>query len=350
MYQKIIRPLLFQIEAETIHNIAINAGELLGECSFGRKLVSTLFGPTPPDISTTVDGINYRSPVLLAAGFDYNGRLTQILPSLGLGGEEIGSITALPSLGNRRPRLSRLPEYKSLVVNKGLANDGVEVVIKRLKASPQTPGFVRGISIARSNRPEASSVDAGIADYRTSLSRLTEENVGDYYTINISCPNAHGGETFTSPVLASKLLKALDKIDKTKPRYVKMPISLDDGQFFSLLGVLDNHLVDGIIIGNLQKDRSMLEDPSCDQLRHPGGLSGLPTQKRSDELIKKTKAKYTDRFTIIGCGGIFTPEDALTKLRLGADLLQLITGMIYEGPGLIQKINKRLSAKYEILY
>ena len=209
---------------------------------------------------------------------------------------------------------------------------------KRLKKRKGRNGFVTGVSIARTNCSSSCLSDsAGIEDYVKSLSRLVEEDVGDYYTINISCPNAYGGETFTSPDRLEKLLDRVVEYRDSRPIYVKMPINLEWENFRELLSIIENHHLQGVIIGNLNKNYDELPYRLEAPKNYSGGLSGKPTWHRSNELIKRTKELYGDKLTIIGSGGIMKPEDAIEKLKIGADLVQLITGMIYQGPGLIKK-------------
>ncbi len=330
IYRYLIKPVLFLFDPELVHEVMVAVGETLGRFRLTRFLTSLIYGYRGRDISKTVDGLTYQTPLIFSAGFDYNARLTQILPSLGFGGAEVGSVTARPCVGNPRPRLTRLPALKSIAVNKGLKNDGVEVIIKRLKKRKKFKNFVVGVSIARTNDNESSSVEAGIADYLYSLRRINEEGVGDYYTLNISCPNAFTGEMFLEPNLLRQLLQAVETVKCEKPLYVKMPIHLPADKFLELLAVIDQFkIIKGVIIGNLDKSNLAL-----------GKLSGLPTQERSNTLIKLARDNYGQRFTIFGVGGIFSPQDAKDKISAGADLLQLITGMIYEGPGLIKQLNR----------
>lgn len=196
LYQFFLKPLLFRLDPKRIHNLLVSRGETLGRHAITRRLVSMVYGYRGPDASVTVNGITYRTPVLLAAGFDYNGRLVRILKSVGFGGVEGGSVTARPNAGNPMPRLTRLVRSKSLLVNKGLRNDGVNRIVQRLLETPHDPDFVVGVSIARTNDEQSASVEAGIDDYRASLERLVTAGVGDFYTVNISCPNVHGGESF----------------------------------------------------------------------------------------------------------------------------------------------------------
>jgi len=343
MYKKILKPFLFLFDPEAVHIAFITFGKYAGSFSVGRFILSCAYGYKGKDISKTVDGIYYKTPILLAAGFDYNGELTQTLPRIAFGGEETGSITAKPCAGNSKPRMTRLPNSQSILVNKGLRNNGVEAMIHRLQNIKRVKDFVIGVSIARTNEKDASSVEVGIADYVFSLRKLVEANVGDYYTINISCPNSFGGESFTTPLLLEKLFIALDAVGAKKPVYVKMPISISDADFSGLLKVLDIHSVQGVIIGNLQKDYSTIHPKDFHPTQYSGGLSGKPCENRSNALIALTKTQYKNRFTIIGCGGIFSYADAQKKIDAGADLLQLITGMIYEGPSLMKEICEGLA-------
>ncbi len=409
LYRRILKPILFRFDPEFVHDRFVSLGEFFGRNAFTRVLVGAIYGYRGSDVSKTVDGLQYRTPVLLSAGFDYNGRLSRILPRVGFGGEEVGSVTARPCEGNPKPRLVRLPKSKSIVVNKGLKNDGVDVIIERLKnataslipplpprhdevshircarstlvagstveaadaitiaapagenspprgacdeteellsprgrGSVESDNFVVGISIARTNDEKSASVQAGIDDYLYSFKRLNEEGVGDYYTVNISCPNAFGGEAFATPELLDQLLSALSSVSCAKPVYVKMPINLAWDKFNALLEIINKHKLQGVVIGNLNKNYNALDFRNEAPADYSGGLSGKPCRELSNELIRKTRQMYSRRFTIIGVGGIMSPEDAVEKFKAGADLIQLITGMIYEGPGLIGKICNRL--------
>jgi dihydroorotate dehydrogenase len=342
LYQNALKPILFKFHPDTMHDLFVNVGEFSGKFAPLRALFSAIYGYHGRDISKTVDGVTYRTPVMLSAGFDSDGRLSQILPSLSFGAEEMGSTTAHPCEGNPKPHLKRLIRNKSLVVYKGLRNQGVDALIARLRRTPRVPGFVIGISIARTNEAAScTDVEAGVRDYVESFKKLNEAGIGDYYTINISCPNSFSGETFILPETLSKLLPRLREVPCDKPVYLKMPINIPWEQFDALLKLADTYAIQGVIIGNLNKDYSHLTYPEDAPKEFRGGLSGSPTFKLSNELIKKTREKYGKRFTIIGTGGIFTPEDAMAKFHAGADLVQLVSGMIFTGPGLMRDIAYR---------
>ncbi len=335
-----MKPILFQFDPELAHDWFIPLGEKLGNFRPTYALLDLIYGFSGQRAGVTVDGLHYRTPTILGAGFDYNARLINVLPALSFGGVEVGSVTARPCLGNPKPRLIRLPKSRSILVNKGLRNDGVDIIIKRLQNKKKTKDFVVGVSIARSNVEETVSVEEGVNDYLESFKKLNQAGVGDYFALNISCPNAFGGETFAEPVSLERLLSTLSQVSCDKPVYIKMPINLGWSAFDELLQVIEKFKIAGVIIGNLNKDYSVLAHHDEAPEEYRGGLSGRPCFELSNDLIYKTREKYGRRFTIIGSGGIFSPEDALEKLALGADLVQLITGMIYEGPGLIKKIAK----------
>lgn len=345
LYKKVLKPILFKMDPEFVHDLFVSFGSFMGKTNIGRSIVGAMYRYKGPDIGKTVDGIYYKTPVLLAAGFDYNGRLANILDKVGFGGEEIGSVTARLSKGNKKPRLRRMIKSKGLIVYKGLKNDGVEAIISRLKKTKKRKDLVWGISIAKTNDKEAATVNGGILDYYTSLSRLVESDTGDFYTINISCPNVHGGESFTTPELLKPLMEKLDTVNHSRPVYVKMPIHLPWEQFNELLEVLDQSKVNGIVVGNLNKNYDEADFPEEAPEEYRGGLSGKICRKRSTSLIMQTKSHWQDRFTIIGCGGILSVSDAQEKLDAGADLLQLITGMIFEGPHLMKDIGMHMAEK-----
>jgi dihydroorotate dehydrogenase len=343
LYKHILKPIFFHFDPEYVHDQMTAKGVFFGKHALTRSLIGVAYDYNGPDISKTVDGIRYRTPFLLSAGFDYNGQLSQILPHIGLGGEEVGSVTARACEGNPKPRLTRLPKSKSILVNKGLRNDGVDKIIRRLKENKSDGGedvnpFVVGISIARTNDAQSVPIEAGIADYVYSYKRLNEENVGDYYTLNISCPNAFGAEAFNQPELLRRLLIEIKKIPSKKPLYVKMPINIPWPQFESLLKIIDEFGLNGVVIGNLNKDYGSLDFRGEAPAVFQGGLSGKPCTHLSTDLIYKTRERFGKRFTVIGVGGVMSPETAMEKFNAGADLVQLITGMIFEGPGLIKKL------------
>jgi dihydroorotate dehydrogenase len=346
LYKKVLKPLLFKMDPEFVHDIFVSFGEKLGRCKLGRWWIAAMYKYKGPYKGKTVDGIYYKSPVALAAGFDYNGRVANVLDCLSFGGDEMGSVTARPCRGNEKPRLKRMVKSKAFVVYKGLKNEGVEAVINRLKRTKKRNGFVWGISIAKTNDELSATTEAGIQDYLYSLKRLTKEEIGDFYTINISCPNVHGGESFASPKYLRPLFDELKTVDVKKPVYVKMPINEEWSEFNELMKVLAAYdMVKGVVIGNLNKNYKEADFPEEGPTDYRGGLSGKVCRERSTDLIRSTKEHWGDRFTIIGCGGVLSVEDAMEKLDAGADLIQLISGMIFEGPHLMKEICKAMEER-----
>ena len=338
LYRRILRPTLFRMDPEWVHDRFVSLGEGLSWLPGGGALVSGVYDYHGPDASVTVDGLRYRTPVCLAAGFDYNGRLTSILPRMAFGGEEVGSVTALPSPGNSPPRLRRCVRSRAIVVYKGLKNEGVEAVARRLATTRPPDDFVVGVSIARSNRKEVVGEEAGIEDFAKTLEYLVDRDVGDTYTINISCPNVHGGENFAEPERLRRLTDRLARVEHDRPLYAKMPINPSWDEFRRMVDVLESAGFHGLVIGNLNKDYESLAHRQEAPVEYRGGLSGLPCRERSTELVALTRMEYGSRFTLVGCGGILSAKDAMEKFRAGADLVQLISGMIFTGPHLMRDI------------
>lgn len=337
-YRRVLKPLFFLLHPDVAHDLMLFAGDIAGRIAPARWVLALVWGYRGPDISKVVDGVRYERPVLLSAGFDCNGRLTRTLSYISFGGEEVGSITAYPCVGNHPPYMARLVRNRSVIINKGLRNWGVDAVLAQLRRRGASPGFVVGVSVAQTNGKEVSNLEAGLDDYAATFKKLNEVGAGDYYTINISCPNSFGGETFATPVNLSKLVARLQQVPCNKPVYFKMPINLAWDEFDALLQIIAASPYHGVVIGNLNKNYAALDYPEDAPKTFGGGLSGKPCFAPSNELILKTRKAYGKRFTIIGTGGIFSGEDAMQKFEAGADLVQLITGMVFEGPGLIKRI------------
>jgi len=340
-YQTIFKRIFFAIDPEKVHDMMLKFGRLLGSNPLSRKFNSALFNYKNKKLEQTILGIEFMNPVGLAAGFDKNAEIMQVIKETGFGFEEIGSVTAKPCKGNAKPRLWRLKKSKGLVVYYGLKNDGAEVIAQRLvKNKSKIP---IGVSIAKTNCRETANEDEGIKDYCESVKIL--KNHGDYLTINISCPNAYGGLPFTDEQSLNKLLGEIRKIEINKPLFLKMATDLSNDEIDAIIELSRKYKIAGFICTNLTKDRknkdieSKIIDKNIPEL---GGISGLPIKELSNKLIKYIYEKTGNEFIIIGCGGIFSAEDAYEKIKNGASLVQLITGMIFEGPQLISEINQGL--------
>ena len=351
VYQKTIKPFFFLFDAELVHIMMVKFGEILGKIPLYQVKVKYLTSYDQPKLVQEIHGITFKYPVGLSAGFDYEGWLTQTLSPWGFGWQTVGTITNSAYEGNARPMLGRLPKSRSLLVNKGFKNLGADATISKLgklKHHTDLRGLYDsipfGISIGRTNSLELKTQRDSIEDIISAFTKFEKSSLPhSYYELNISCPNLKGDVEFYTPTHLEELLVEVDNLATKRPIFVKMPIEKSDTEVEAMLAVIAKHSPKGVIFGNLQKDR---KDPSFDaaeiEKAGKGNFSGKPTYARSNELIRLAYKKYKERFVIVGCGGIFSAEDAYTKIKLGATLLQLITGMIYEGPQLIAQINMGL--------
>ena len=345
LYQNLAKPLFFLFDPEFIHDSISSSGKFLGKSELGRNFTRSLFHFSHPSLKQKVAGVTFNNPVGLSAGFDKDANLMQILPNVGFGFMEVGTVTHNPYEGNSKPRLYRLKKSKGLVVYYGLKNLGVEKIVEKLKKSPRNFPII--LSVGKTNCAETSTDKAGVNDYKDCLSYADAHNAGDIYDINISCPNTFGGEPFTTAEKLDVLLKKLRTVKTKKPMFIKMPINVPWEEFKKMLDVAVKYRITGVIIGNLNKDHK--DKNVFDEIpRHvKGGISGRPTWRLSNELISKTYQEYGDKLIIIGVGGIFSAEDAYEKIKRGATLVQLITGMIFQGPQLIGEINRGIADKLQ---
>jgi len=340
-YKAVFRPIFFLIDPETTHQQMLVFGNFLGSNPFTKALTAFFFSYTNKVLEQKILGIKFPNPIGLAAGFDKDGVLTDIIPRVGFGFTEVGSITGDPCQGNPKPRLWRLVKSRGIVVYYGLKNEGCEKILARLKN--KTFAIPIGVSIAKTNSPKTVAVEDGIADYVKAYKKFT--NIGSYSTINISCPNAFGGQPFTDAGRLEALLTEIDKIATGKPLFLKMPPDLDKRKIDRIIEVAKRHKVAGFICTNLTDDRGnpkIARRITDKNVPKKGGISGKPVEGLANDLISYIYRKTNREFVIIGCGGVFSASDAYKKIKLGASLVQLITGMIFEGPQLISEINQGL--------
>ncbi len=342
LYRTIAKPIFFTQDPEVVHDSMTSVGKLLGSNFLTRAITAFFFNYQDKSLQQEVAGIKFRNPIGLAAGFDKSAEMTGIMPAVGFGFMELGSITGEPCEGNPKPRLWRLPKSNSLLVYYGLKNDGAEAISRRLELHTHEGKFriPAGINIAKTNSKDTVEEKAAIADYAKAYKSMLA--IGDYYTVNISCPNAFGGEPFTDVAKLDRLLTELDKYYiEGKPVFVKLSPDLKQEVLDELLEIAEQHKVDGFICTNLTKDRDLKQIkekvPS-----EKGGLSGEVVRGLSDEMISYIYRQTKGKKLIIGLGGVFTAEDAYRKIRNGASLVQLVTGMIFLGPQAISEINRGL--------
>ena len=336
-YRNVFKPLAFSLDAELVHNRITNVGELLENQD---RLLSGLFACNNPKLEKKVLGVTFENPVGLAAGFDYDGHLAQVLKHVGFGFNTIGTVTAKAYGGNPGPRLARLPNSRALLVNKGFKSEGAKAVALRLDKK-DLKGHTVGISVGSSNISEVNSVPKAIEDYLFTFKVFKNKSYVKYFELNISCPNTAMTESFTNPNNFKKLVAAIKKLKIKKPIFVKMPNEITNTASDALVDIALRGGIKGFIFSNLVKDRknpALRKDELAKVASLKGNFSGKPTEANSERLIAHTRKKYGRKVAIIGLGGIFTANDAKRKLDVGADLVQLITGMIYEGPQLIGQI------------
>jgi dihydroorotate dehydrogenase len=291
-------------------------------------------------------GMHFASPIGLAAGFDKNGHLPRAFEALGFGFTEVGSITAQPSPGNSKPRMFRLPLDHALVNRMGLNNDGASVISARLKKNAK-PSIPVGINIAKTHDPRILGA-AALRDYVGSYTQAVK--VADYITVNISCPNTEEGKTFEDPASLQALLVEISNVRKTLgahsiPLFVKFSADLPDADLAGLIAVCESNGVDGYVAVNTSSLRVGLSHTEKGTLMGigKGGLSGPALLERAENTIKRIRNQVPSGRLIIGVGGVDSSEAAIRLLKAGASLLQLYTGLVFEGPRLVSQINTDLS-------
>ncbi len=341
-YKNVVKRIFFFFNPEQIHNHMIGVGESMGDGRIIKKLLSVVLRIKNPMLSQEILGVTFQNPIGLSAGFDYEGRLTQLLPSIGFGFGTVGTITKNQYEGNARPMLGRLPRSKSLMVNKGFKNMGADRTAAKLRK--KVFAIPIGISVGRSNDGSCLTQEASVEDIIYTFKKFENSSVKNvYYELNISCPNLSGDVSFYPPKNLEKLLSRVDALGIKKLIFIKMPINETNKDVLEMLQVISKHKIAGVIFGNLQKDRKDKALVKSEVAKFPvGNFSGRPTYARSNELIELTYRNFKDRFVIIGTGGVFSAKDAYRKIVLGASLVQLITGLVFEGPQVVSQINQEL--------
>jgi len=337
LYKAIFRRIFFLVDPETIHDRMIGSGKFLGSNLLTKKIVAFLYSYSHKSLEQKIMGIKFSNPIGLAAGFDKDAVLPDMLSYLGFGFAEVGSITGEPCVGNPKPRLWRLEKSKGLVVYYGLKNEGCEKISRRLKS--RTFQIPIGTNIAKTNSKKTVGLEEGIADYLKAYKKFT--NIGNYFAINISCPNSFGGQDFENGKRLDKLLVKIDEIPTRKPVFLKISPDLGKNEIDEIIEASRKHNVAGFICANATKkriDRKIIDTV----VPRKGGITGKPIEGLANDLISYVYRKTKGKFVIIGCGGVFSAEDAYKKIKLGASLVQIFTGMIFEGPQVISEINQGL--------
>lgn len=341
MYKFFIRPLLFKIDPEKVHHLVVGLIKLIHWIPLGGFLLKKIYGIENPALEKTVFGLKFKNPVGLAAGFDKNAQVYREFPSLGFSFIEIGTVTPKEQPGNPKKRLFRLLADKALINRMGFNNLGADQVVKNLRKRKDF-SIVIGGNIGKNT---ATSNDDAVNDYVTCFNKLYE--YADYFVVNVSCPNISNLSKLQDKESLLEILSAIVKQREQKPLrkpvLLKISPDLNFGQIDEVLKIVEITGIDGIVATNTSITRTGLLSPSSlIESMGNGGLSGLPLKNRSTEIIRYIYLKTGGKLPIIAVGGIFTAEDAQEKLNAGASLVQLYTGFIYEGPGLIKQICKKL--------
>ncbi len=340
LYKKLIRPVLFKFDPEKVHNFTINL--------LSNNLISGIFKPIykfeNDKLKVKVGNLTFRNPIGLAAGMDKNCEALLSWNALGFGFAEIGTVTPLPQDGNPKPRMFRLPEYGGIINRLGFNNCGAdefEENLERLKEK-LPPDFIVGVNLGKNKHTE---LDDAYQDYKFSFEKCFEQ--ADYFTINVSSPNTEGLRQLQQKQFLDVILKSLQELNKeldetysssAKDIFLKIAPDLTETELEDILQVsIDNNLT-GIIATNTTISRSTLPEGTYET----GGLSGKPLEPITNSIIRFIKKQAGDKLAVIACGGISSVDDVKEKFDLGAKLVQIYTGLVYEGPGLVKKIKKGL--------
>jgi dihydroorotate dehydrogenase len=331
LYEGLLRPILFRIDPEQVHEFALHS----------LRLASSLPLPKRTDLQSPlrreVFGLSFPNPVGLAAGFDKNGLAIPALAALGFGSVEIGTVTAVAQPGNPKPRMFRVPEAGAIINRLGFNNRGAAAVAQHLQVLRQTtrwPAIPVGINIGKSR---ITPLESAVEDYLES-SRLLRD-YGDYFVLNVSSPNTPGLRSLQDPAALGPLCVAVRQELGQKPLLLKIAPDLTWKEVDDVLATAESTAMAGIIATNTTIDHSHIPLPR----RTQGGLSGKPLRDRSYEILKYIKTR--SRLPVVSVGGIMNARDALARFDAGADLIQLYTGFIYRGPGMIRQICRALSER-----
>lgn len=333
----LVRPWLFRADAEWAHERTLDLLALVGKTAIGRLLIRGLFPVPQSGRRTRLMGLEFANRLGMAAGFDKDGRAIWGLASLGFGHLEVGTVTPQPQAGNPRPRLFRLPEDQALINRMGFPNAGAEALACRLTHG-RPPGVVIGVNIGKgADTPLERAAD----DYCLLLRRF--HALADYLAVNVSSPNTLGLRRLQAREMLESLLRALVEERKLLegsgnrcvPLLVKLAPDLTEEELEEAVGVVMDAGLEGVIATNTTLARENLRSTARGE---GGGLSGAPLRERSTEVVRRVAEWSKGRLVVIGVGGIFTAQQAREKLDAGASLIQLYTGLVYRGPGLVREV------------
>jgi len=340
MYKNFIQSLLFNLEAESAHEFTFKNLKRIFKIPFVKNIFSAAYNFENVKLEKELFGLKFKNPIGLAAGFDKNAMLVDELSTLGFGFIEIGTVTPKPQAGNPKPRMFRLKEDNALINRMGFNNEGVLAAAKRLEK--RKSNIIIGGNIGKN---KVTPNENAINDYLFCFERLFD--VVDYFVVNVSSPNTPNLRELQEKEPLKRLLHTLQNKNqsykKPKPLLLKISPDLNQSQLDDIIEIVSETKLSGIVAtnttinrDNLKTEKNLVENIGL------GGLSGQPLKNQSTEIIKYLHSNSNNNFSIIGVGGIASPHDAVEKLNAGADLLQIYTGFIYEGPGICRKINEFL--------
>ena len=346
----ILRNTLFLLDAEKAHYFSMNMLKLACKIPLLSWLIEKYFSIKNPSLSKVVLGLTFKNPIGLGAGFDKNAAYLKELETLGFGFVEIGTVTPIPQIGNEKPRLFRLPQDKALINRMGFNNDGVALIKKRLhqwkernKNKPDEQRMIIGGNIGKN---KITPNEEAWKDYEICFNELFD--VVDYFVVNVSSPNTPGLRALQDKDALLKILGIIQKNNHAreipKPLLLKIAPDLTEEQLKDIAEIATKTKLDGIVSSNTTISRENLSTQSAIQAEAigMGGLSGLPLKNQSDNILKSILTNTQSAIPIIASGGVFTGKDAKDKIEMGASLVQVWTGFIYQGPGIVKQICETL--------
>ncbi len=333
LYSHIIRPLLFKLDSEKAHELAIGLAQVVQDIPGALSLVRALYSVSDPRLSSTVGGVTFPNPVGLAAGMDKQGVAVDFFDAIGFGALEIGSVTQHAQPGNPRPRMFRLIDDRALINRMGFPSVGCDVMVQTLRELSQHHRASRlGINLGKSKCTE---LDKATEDYLYSFNRLKQ--YGDYFVINVSSPNTPELRKLQERSRLLELFTELQKHnDARKPLFVKVAPDLESHELDEIIDVVQRAQVSGIIATNTTVTRNGLRTPCTES----GGLSGEPLRARSLEVVSAIYKKTGGALPIIGVGGVTSAADALAFFAAGASAIQIYSSLVYQGAGVVAAINR----------
>jgi len=341
----LLKPILFQFDPEKVHYFVTHNLKRFNRLPGGAALIRFIWEVNDPRLHREVFGLKFKNPVGLAAGFDKNAEVISEMANLGFGFIEVGTVTPLPQDGNPQPRMFRLPTDGALINRMGFNNLGVEAVAQNIAAYRENaPAEQKGLIIGGNiGKNKVTPNEEAVNDYIKCFDRLYE--LVDYFVVNVSSPNTPGLRELQEKKPLMELLDTLQKrnvkMGNPKPILLKIAPDLENSQLDDIIDIVQQSGIAGLIATNTTIGREYLNSEE-NLKKETGGLSGKPLSNRSTQVIRYIADKSHRSFPIIGVGGIHSPDDAIYKFQAGASLVQLYTGFIYEGPGLIGEINKKL--------